>query len=189
MPDTTQVTAGKPKTGGHVWRAPIGTALPTTAIATLNGSFVDMGYISDDGVTNENSPEGDVVNAWGGTPVLMTQTAKNDKFKLKFISAMNAEVQKMVYGSTNVTGTAVATGIAVTANAKEMEDYAYVIDMIAKGDVAHRVVIPSGRPSEIGEIVYKDSDPVGYDVTLNCTADASGNTHYEYWQTNSSSPL
>lgn len=185
MPNATQVTAGKPAVGGHVWRAPIGTEMPATAVATLNSSFVDMGYISEDGVTNANSPETAVVNAWGGTPVLVTQTSKNDTYKMTFISVMNPEVLKMRYGDTNVTGTAVATGISVTANAKELTDYIYVIDMIAKGNVAHRVVIPCAHPSEFGDIVYNDSEPVGYDTTLNCTADSSGNTHYEYWQTNS----
>ena len=183
MTDTTQVTAGKPAVGGHVWRAPIGTTLPATAIATLDQAFVDMGYISEDGVTNANSPESNIVNAWGGTPVLVTQTSKADTYQMTFISVMNPEVLKMRYGDDNVTGTTVTTGIAVTANAKELTDYIYVIDMIAKGNVAHRVVIPCAHPSEFGDIVYNDSDPVGYDTTLNCTADASGNTHYEYWQT------
>ena len=56
--------------------------------------------------------------------------------------------------------------------------------MIARGDIAHRVVIPCAKPSEIGDIVYSDTDAVGFEVTLNCTADASGNTHYEYWKAN-----
>lgn len=186
MPNTAEVTAGKPKVGGHVFRAPIGTALPTDAVTALNVAFVDMGYISEDGVTNSNTPEAETINDWGGTPVLRIQTSKDDTFKLKFISAENAEVQKMVYGATNVTGTISGTnGLAVTANAKELEDYEYVIEMIARGNVAHRVVIPSAKPTEIGDIVYKSNEVVGYDVTLGCTADASGNTHYEYWKTNS----
>ena len=180
---TTDVTAGKPKIGGHVWRAPIGTTLPTDATTALDAAFKDMGYISDDGVTNANTPETEVINAWGGTPVLTTQTSKSDTYELTFISVMNPEVLKMRYGDSNVNGAALATGIAVTANAKELEDYSYVIEMIATGNVAHRVVIPTAKPSEFGDIVYNDSDPVGYETTLNCTADASGNTHYEYWQT------
>lgn len=182
MADTAQVTAGKPKVGGHVFRAPIGTTLPTDATAALNEAFIDMGYISDDGVTNSNSPESSIVRAWGGTQVLTIQESKEDTFQLKFISAENAEVQKMAYGNTNVTGTNFSTGVSVSANAKELEEAAYVIEMIAKGNIAHRVVIPKAKPSEISDIVYNDSDPVGYEVTLSCSADASGNTHYEYWK-------
>jgi hypothetical protein len=88
----------------------------------------------------------------------------------------------MVYGNDNVTGTAFNTGVSVSANAKELEEASYVIEMIAKGNIAHRVVIPKAKPSEIGEIHYTDTEAVGYDVTLACTADAAGNTHYEYWK-------
>ena len=182
MADATQVTAGKPKVGGHVFRAPVGTALPTDATTALNAAFKDMGYISEDGVTNANSPESSVIKAWGGTPVLVIQESKDDTYQQVFISAENVEVQKMVYGDTNVTGTDFSTGVSVAANAKELESYSYVFEMIAKGNIAHRVVVPNAKPSEIGEIHYTDTEAVGYDVTLACTADAAGNTHYEYWK-------
>lgn len=184
MADVTQVTAGKPKVGGHIFRAPIGTTLPTDATTALDNAFIDMGYASEDGLTNANSPESTVINAWGGTPVLTIQESKEDTFSLTFISAMNLEVQKMVYGATNVTGTALSTGISVSANAKELEEYAYVIETIARGNVAHRIVIPKAKPTEIGEIVYSDTEALGYEVTLGCTADDAGNTHYEYWKAN-----
>jgi len=181
----TDVTAGKPKVGGHVFRAPLGSTIPTDAVTALASAFIDMGYISEDGVTNSNTPESEIIKAWGGTPVLTVQTSKDDTFKLKFISAENVEVQKMVYGDENVDGTISGTnGLKVTANAKELEDYIYVIEMLANGNVAHRVVIPAAKPSEIGDIVYKDDEVVGYDVTLACSADEAGNTHYEYWKAN-----
>lgn len=183
MANTAHVTAGKPKVGGHVFRAPVGTTLPTDALTALNSAFVDMGYISEDGVTNSNSPESEIIKAWGGTPVLTVMTSKDDTWQATFISAMNVEVQKMVYGDSNVTGSDLATGITVTANTKDLQEYEYVIEMICKGGVAHRVVLPKAKPSEIGDVVYTDSDAVGYDVTLSCSADDAGNTHYEYWQT------
>ena len=183
MAEVTQVTAGKPKVGGHIFRAPVGTTLPTDATTALDAAFIDMGYASEDGLTNSNSPESTVINAWGGTPVLTIQESKEDTFQLVFISAENVEVQKMVYGASNVTGTDVASGLTVKANAKELEEYAYVVETIARGNIAHRIVIPSAKPTEIGEIVYSDTEALGYDVTLGCTADAEGNTHYEYWKT------
>lgn len=182
MADVTQVTAGKPKVGGHIFRAPVGTTLPTDATTALDNAFIDMGYASEDGLTNANSPESTVIKAWGGTPVLTIQESKEDTFQLVFISAENVEVQKMVYGNTNVTGNSFSTGVSVTANAKELEEAAYVIETIARGNIAHRIVIPRAKPTEIGEIVYSDTDALGYDVTLGCTADEAGNTHYEYWK-------
>lgn len=181
MPNSANVTAGKPKIGGAVYRAPLGTALPTDAVTALNVAFVDMGYVSEDGVTNSNTIESDDIKAWGGDTVLALQTDKTDTFQMTLIESMNINVLKAVFGDDNVTGT-LANGITVEANATEQEDAAWVIDMIARGNVKHRVVIPSGKISEVGDTVYSDTEAVGFEVTVTATPDTSGNTHYEYYK-------
>ena len=40
---TENVTAGKPKKGGAVFRAPVGTALPTDTTTQLNEAFKALG--------------------------------------------------------------------------------------------------------------------------------------------------
>lgn len=179
MPNSSFVTAGKPKIGGAVYRAPIGTALPTDAITALNEAFVDMGYVSEDGVTNSNTIESDEVKAWGGDTVLMLQTDKTDTFGMTLIEVMNINVLKAVFGDDNVTGT-IAEGLTVKANASEQEEAAWIIDMVYRGGSKHRVVIPSAKISEIGDITYADGDAVGFEVTITAFPDAEGNTHYEY---------
>lgn len=36
------------------------------------------------------------------------------------------------------------------------------------------------RFTEVGDIVYKDDDAIGYETTLSAVPDANGQTHYEY---------
>ena len=72
------VTTGKPKIGGSIFRAPIGTALPTDATTALNVAFVGMGYVSEDGVTNSTDMEMENIKAWGGDTVLNVLTSKDD---------------------------------------------------------------------------------------------------------------
>jgi len=177
----TNVTAGKPAVTGAVYRAVLSDDLtiPTDATTALDSDFKALGYVSEDGLTNSNSPDTDIIKAWGGDPVLPIQSGKEDTFQFTLIEVLNAEVLKAVYGSTNVTGT-ISTGIVVNANSKEAEEACWVIEMVLRGGVLKRVVIPDGKITEIGDIEYTDDDAVGYEITISASPDSSGQTHYEY---------
>lgn len=185
MSNAQNVSTAKPKVGGAVYSAKLGTTLPTDAITELDKGFKSLGYISEDGLTNANSPESENIKAWGGDTVASVQTDKEDSFTYTLIEATNVDVLKEVYGDSNVTGD-LETGITIKANNKELEEHCLVIDMILKGGILKRIVIPSGKVSEIGEISYADAEAIGYETTVQAIADADGNTHYEYIQKPSS---
>ena len=92
--NTTNVTAAKPSKAGAVFRAPKGTALPTSATEELNQAFKALGYVSEDGLTNANSPSGDKVKAWGGDTVLNYQTDKTVRVKDGHIIATGKEAKR-----------------------------------------------------------------------------------------------
>lgn len=179
MSDVKEVTAGQPKVGGAVFRAPIGTPLPTDAVTALDSAFKDMGYISADGLTESVSPESETIKDWGGETVFTTMTGRTATVKAKFISALNMEVQKMVHSDANVSGD-LQTGLTVKVNSAELDHYIYVFEMIERGGVLHRVVLPDAIPSEIGDVTYVKNDVVGYDVTLTGMSDSTGNSIYHY---------
>lgn len=176
----SNVSVGKPKIGGSIWRAPVeGTTIPTDATSALTG-FTCLGYVSSDGVTNANGRTVQNIRAWGGDVVLTTQTERTDTFAFELIESLNPEVLKTVYGDDNVTGTDISTGIVVTANGAEDVEHVYVIDQELRGGVKLRTVIPAATVTEVGDISYRDDQAIAYPVTLTALPDDDENYHYEY---------
>ncbi len=179
----SNVSVGKPKVGGAIFVAPLGTTLPTNATADLDTSvFKSLGYVSEDGLTNSNSPASDKKKAWGGDTVLNLQTEKPDDFKFTLIESLNVDVLKFVYGDDNVSGD-LANGITVKANADDAAEHVLVVDMIMRGGVLKRVVLPQAKVTAVEDITYADNDAVGYGTTVSAMPDGDGFTHYEYIQT------
>lgn len=179
MSNVYNVTAAKPKVGGGIYSAPLGTDLPTDATTALEGAFKSLGYVSEDGVTNSNSPSSENLKAWGGDTVNSVQKEKEDTFSYTLIEALNVDVLKEVYGQNNVAGT-LEDGLTITSNSFELEAHSLVIEMVLKGGILKRIVIPNGKVTEIGDIAYGDGDNVGYETTIQALPDSRGNTHYEY---------
>ncbi len=179
MANSKNVTAAKPKVGGAVFRAPLGTTLPTDATTALNEAFKSLGYISKDGLVNSNSPSNTSESAWGGDTVLNTQGEKVDTFKYTLIEATNVEVLKAVYGDDNVSGTLEA-GISIQSNAEENVPCSWVVEMLLKNNTKKRIVVPNAAVTEVGDITYADNTAVGYETTISAVPDEKGQSHYEY---------
>lgn len=180
MATVSNVTAGKPKVAGAIYTAPSGTTLPTDASTALASAYVSLGFVSEDGVVNNNTPESDTIKAWGGQTVLTVQSEKADEFTFTLLEALNADVLAAVYGSDNVTEDTSGGTISVVANSDVVPEAVFVIDLIFTGGALKRIVIPNGSITEVGEITYKDDEAVGYELTISALPDDDGNNHYEY---------
>jgi hypothetical protein len=177
--DVTKVTAVKPKVAGAVFVAPLKTALPEDAKSELDAAFKNLGFISEDGIKNENTASSEDIKAWGGAIVNSVQKEKTDKFKMTFIEALNIDVLKFIYGKSNIEGS-LETGVKIKVGLEEAEEQVMVIDTVLKGGYLKRVVIPICKLTEMGEIPYSDSDTLGYESTVSAFPDTEGFTHYEY---------
>ena len=173
------VSAGKPKVTGGIYRAPLGTALPTDASTALTGTYESLGYIATDGVTHAFEFESGDYRAWGGDIVLSYLTSKTNRFSFGLIEVLNKTTYETIYGPNAVSGT-LSTGITVAADGSDPSEYVYVIELAMRDGAMKRIVIPEGALSEVGEVVYKDDEAVGYELTLNALPDSTNVNHYEY---------
>ena len=165
MANSAYVSTGKPKVGGAIFRAPKGTTLPTSATEALDAAFIDLGFVSEDGVTNANSRESEDIKAWGGDIVDTPMTEKIETYQFKAIESLNIDVLKAAYGDSNVSGTA-ATGITVRHNASDQPACVYVIDMLLRDGGKQRTVIPNAKLTSMGDVAYKDNEAIGFDMTF-----------------------
>lgn len=182
---TVNVAAASPITTGGVLYAPIGTALPTNETTALNAAFKALGYIGEDGV----SPSGDAASitdiaSWGGDIVAsVTETKSIDRLGFTLLEYLNADVNTLLYGATNVTVTAPAgadgTKLAIQSTGYEIPAQVYAFEMLFKGKKM-RFVVPNGQLVITAERPLVHTDVAGYEVELTCLPNASGVRMYRY---------
>lgn len=188
MATSENVTTGKPNVAGAIYVETASTSsLPTTADGQITG-FNDLGYAGEDGLTNANTFDSTDIKEWGGATVLSIGNNYADKFRFILIEALNPNVLKEVFGASNVTGSSLSSGISIAVKPTQHDAKKWIFDMIMRGNVLKRICLPAAAISEVQEIVYTNDNAVGYGVTLTCYPDSSGNTHYEYLKTKSTTP-
>lgn len=175
----TNVSTGKPNISGGVWVAPKGTTLPTDATTALGGSFVCLGYVSEDGLENSNEMDVSAIKAWGGLIVYRSLNELTDEFGLSLIESENVDVLKTVYGDSNVTVDA-DNNVTVKIKAEDPQEKVWVFELALRGGKAKRIVVPDGAITARDPITYNDSDPIAYKITVSAYPDGNGETHTEY---------
>jgi len=173
--DANLVSTGKPKITGAIHWAPRGTTVPDSVTDTLDAAFVDLGYLSEDGVTLSRSNAS--IKAWGGDDVIVI---REESVKINLLQSKDVAVLKLVFGDDNVLVDAQTGEITVKSAADYSQAGVLVIDMIMRGGIAKRLVVPKATVSEVGDTTYKDKDAIVYPVTIQANPDSDGFCHYEY---------
>jgi hypothetical protein len=181
MPNNTQnVTNAKPQVTGSLFTAPITAAVPTDGTSTLSAAYNQLGYANEDGITNTVETDTEEVHAWGGDLVATLQTTRKESLQLTLIESTNEHAAKEAFGDENVAVDEDTGNITILGNSKEKKEHHLVIDALLNGNKKLRVVIPRAIVTEVGDMVYADSEVVGYEITYTALPDASGNTSYRY---------
>lgn len=172
------VSTGKGKIGGYAFIAPTSATLPTDATTALATAFLPLGYISEDGITNATERESQDIKDLNGDTVITPQTGHSETWQAVFLETLNINVLKMVYGDNNVTEASGA--ITINVDGSELEEKVFVFDMVMLDGRNKRIIIPRGKITEMGDIVYRASEAIGYDVTISALPNTAGKKHIEY---------
>lgn len=168
--DKTNITIGLPKPGGAIFWAPAGTALPEDADATLDPAFVNLGYVSEDGLTSTVAEEGDEIRGWGPEPVMRSQTAYDRTFVFNLLETSRESALRFRYGDANVTVNEDGS-IKVNDNGAQAVRGVFIVDTLQNNGSdtprIHRQIAGDAMlVDRSGDQVYNNADPVNIPSTL-----------------------
>ena len=187
MPNTKDVRIGAPdqKTTGAIKHAPLGTAIPnlsdiTKSSVALNQAFTGNEYVSEDGLTLTPSMSTTDIKDWSGATVRKVLESFDGTLTWTMIST-NKEALSVAFGSDNVTYVTAnnthGNQTQATLGAYLPEEQAWVF-LMKDGDARIVIAVPDGQITEVGEVNFVSNAAVGWNVTLSCYPDSSGNCIY-----------
>ena len=178
--NANNVGAYSPQASGGVLAGPTTATLPTNLTDVPGSEFESLGYVTEDGVTEAVSRDSEKKKAWGGQIVKILSTDHEATWSFALMETANTAGLKAVYGEDNIIDDGTGQSL-LKINADELPERSFIFDMLDKGSkIAKRIVIPRGRVTEIGDVVYTHADTTAFEVTIEAMEDTDGNKAYVY---------
>ena len=170
MNDKSNVTIGLPKENGAVFWAPAGTTLPTDASTSLSAAFVNLGYISEDGVTISTSEETTEIKSWGKETVMVSQDSFSETVQYNLLETIRPAALQAIRGTDNVVVNddgSIKSGVT----GEPLPRGVLVVETIQNNGSTtpryHRIVYGDCQVTDrSGDNTYNNSDPLTYPITV-----------------------
>jgi hypothetical protein len=154
---------------GAVYMSTIGATAPTNATAAWSTAWKELGFLSEDGLTENQGLDSEEIKAWQNGAVVR-RVITGSRMELAFTPIeTNLQTLDLFYpGSvtTQVTGPPAETQTIIKLPVATPK--AFGIDVI-DGTKRLRVIVAKAEVADRGEVSYLNSAPVSYPVTLNVT--------------------
>lgn len=178
--NSNNIGAYSPQATGGVLAGPVTAKLPKSLKDSIGPEFESLGYVTEDGVTEAVARDSEKKKAWGGAIVKILTTDHEANWSFALMETANVAGLKAVYGEDNITDNGDGES-TLKINTDELPERAFIFDMLDKGSkVSKRIVIPKGRITEIGDVVYTHQDTTAFEVTIEAMEDKDGNKAYIY---------
>lgn len=169
-----QVRIGGPKVGGYAYRGEVGTTRPTTVSGGLDPAYVDLGYISDDGLSIKTDAGTDKIKDWNQDTIAVIQKQNEATLEVTF-AQVSAAAAKAIFGDDNVetlSGDAGAPkSISYTGEVLPHSQWAF---LMKDGNGESVLDIGDGQVTGIDGIEFKKDAIVSFKVTIELFKDSKG---------------
>lgn len=141
---------------------------PTDALSAVPVGFTDLGYVSDEGVTETRERSTNQIRAWQrGALVREVTTESSIQYSFRLLETTK-ETLEFFYGVTVDENGGFDLKPAESGGRKPL-----ILDIV-DGEEEVRVYLKSTEVSEVGDVVYSNGEAIGYEVTLTAYPDADG---------------
>jgi hypothetical protein len=159
---------------GAIYMSTVGATAPTNSTAAWSTAWKELGYMNEDGFTENPSLDSEEIKAWqSGAIVRRVVTGSGHAFSFTAIETNNIVLDLFYPGSTLTQETGPPVETKVQVKLVNAVDKAFGFDVL-DGTDRIRIVVPKARLSERGEISYKNSEPVAYPFTVSVEPDSTG---------------
>ena len=160
---------------GSAHYAAVGATLPT-GLEAYTEPFVNLGWISDEGLTESISEEKTAWTPWQSVgPIRSQVTSQQFTFQLTLWS-IGGLANALRYGvpESDMTYDDVGEFVEFTQGGEIPKDFRFVLPLdLLDGDKHRRFILPSASVEERGDVIYTKSDLVGYPFTFAANLDPS----------------
>ena len=178
--DSTETVVGGT---GEVYAAPVGTPLPTSPDAALNGAFVGLGFHTEDGVSVNKTLEVTEHGAWQ-TKHPIRRDRESEDFQINFsLLQWNENNVPLAFGGGEIVDLG-GGGYRYNppAEGDALDERALVADVI-DGDNILRFVVPRGTITEGIESTFRSSEMSALAVAFK-SLQPDDNSEAWYYMTN-----
>jgi hypothetical protein len=149
---------------GKVYVAPTTATAPTASDSTLTG-FVELGYVSADGIEVAHDRSTSQIRSWQNSDLVREVTTEaTTTYKLMLLES-NEDVIETYFGAA-MAGGKVEINPGTTGGRKS-----WVVDVVDGTDVI-RHYIPAGEVTAVESQTFANGEAIGYGITITAYASA-----------------
>jgi hypothetical protein len=153
--------------------APLATALPA-ALAVPGTGWVDLGAISEEGLTETRSEDRVEFTPWQSTSPIRTEVTSTTK-AFTFTCWESSAAVNSLYYQTPIASMTTATGVvSFDEAARPVQDIRAFIFDIFDGTNQRRFILPRAEVTERGDIQYASGNMIGYPLTVTALPGTDG---------------
>lgn len=150
---------------GHVYVAPVGSTLPTDVTTPFNASWLELGYLDEDGVSVTPSVDVNDIRAWqSATPVKTSITSIDLECSFNMIQVNQASTGLFFFGESWTAGGGVAT-LTVSSN-PTLDERALAIEWTDDENNTNRLLLPRGLVTDREAMQLQRAEATAFGVTF-----------------------